>query len=106
MNNNNQMDIYASAFCVENNEVYIMHGKLNAFFKYNLITGEMEYIDSIPNEELVQESMYLGVHKYKHKLVFIPCWGSRIMIYDINTREFREIQEEKKWKIYLLVYSR
>lgn len=90
------MDIYASAFCVENNEVYIMHGKLNAFFKYNLITGEMEYIDSIPNEELVQESMYLGVHKYKHKLVFIPCWGSRIMIYDINTREFREIQEEKK----------
>lgn len=83
--------IWPSAFCVDEDDVWFVHGKMNALMRYNMIENYTYIIGTIPNEEMFQESLYKGIYKWRTKIFLIPCWAREIAVYDILNRTFTKI---------------
>lgn len=83
--------IWPSAFCVDGDDVWFVHGKMNVLMRYDMMKKQVYIIDIIPNEEMFRESLYKGLYKWGNKLFFIPCWAREIVVYDILSAKFNKI---------------
>ena len=87
--------IWPSAFCVDGDDIWFVHGKMNVLLRYNMIENHTYVIDTIPNEEMFQESSYQGIYKWENKIFLIPCWAREIAIYDIAYGKFVKLPLKK-----------
>ena len=84
--------IWARAFFVDRDEVWLMHGKMNLLMKYYLSTETLEIVGCVPDEAFFQLSLYSSMYKEGDKIYLIPCWGKEIAIYDVSSNRFAKIK--------------
>ena len=83
--------IWPSAFCVDGDDIWFVHGMMNVLMRYDMREKYTYIIGTIPNEEMAKESLYKGIYKWNTKVFLIPCWAREIAIYDIQTETFTKI---------------
>jgi len=71
-----------------NDEYWFAAGNTNGLFKKNLLTGELFFIGSFPDEEKIQFRAYTDVKLVDNKLIFTPCYAKRIAVYDLEEQKF------------------
>lgn len=77
----NEILISPSAFCVDKDDVWVVHARLNVFFNYNLKSKKTKMFGLHPYGKTDQESQYKEIYSYGDKLFFIPAWESRILVF-------------------------
>lgn len=93
---NTNILISPSAFCVEDDYVWIIDASVSVFYKYNRKNGDNDCYrikQDVLNE---QESQYFGIHIFNDKLFFVPCWEKEIIVVDTLSMERRIIEEENR----------
>lgn len=89
-----EIPIWPSAFFVDGDDIWFMHGKINALMRYSMSEDYTYYIGSVPNEPMLRESLYKGIYKWGDKIYLIPCWAREIAVYNLLKREFEKISIE------------
>ena len=80
--------VWPSAMCVNGSFLWVVHGKLNALFKYNLETeDDAEHICSFKDEMLIRESAASSLICINEALFCIPRWGNHIHKYDLKEKK-------------------
>lgn len=90
-----EIPIWPCAFCVDGDDIWFVHGKMNLLMKYNKRLEKIEVIESIPNEYVFQETLYQTIYKNGDKIYLIPTWAAEIAIYDIKKSFFNKIELRK-----------
>lgn len=90
--NAEDIPIWPSAFYVDGDDIWFVHGKMNVLMRYNISEDYVYIIDRIPNELLFQSSGYIGVYKYNHKIFMVPSQAREVAVYDIKNEQFRKIK--------------
>lgn len=88
--------MWCSDFCIENNDVWMVHGEFNALIHLDLKTGRTEYITSVPDLISMKEFLYIRILKYKQKLVLVPYYANYLAVYDLKSQKFVYMQDIKK----------
>ena len=83
--------IWPSVFCVDEDDIWFVHGKINILMRYNISNDYTYIVDIIPNEKLFQECLYSSIYKWKQRIFLIPCWANEIKVYDIPSKKFTVI---------------
>lgn len=79
--------VWPSTMCVDGNNLWIYHGKLNALFKYNLETNDnAEHICSFQDEMLIRESAVSSLICTDKSIYSIPQWGNHIHLYNFSDK--------------------
>lgn len=102
--------IWPSAFCVDGDEIWFIHGKMNVLMKHSMKENHTYVINTISKTEMFQEALYYGIYKWNNKMFFIPCWAREIGVYDINDKIFsklslKNIEEYKNRMLFCKVYE-
>ncbi|MBQ5850410.1 MAG: hypothetical protein IIW54_06315 [Lachnospiraceae bacterium] len=84
--------IWTSAFCVDKDDIWFVHGKMNILMKYSMTTRQLEVIGSVPEEKITCEKLYSDIYKYEDSIYLIPCWAEKIAVYLINDNRFQFIE--------------
>lgn len=90
-----EIPIWPCAFCVDGDDIWFVHGKINIFGKYNKKSRKLEEIQTIPDERVFQDTLYQEIYKQGDKIYLIPAWAKEIAIYDIVKRKFSKIKLNK-----------
>lgn len=92
--------IWPSAFYVDGNDVWFVHGKMNILMRYNINEDYTYIADKIPEEPFFKENSFRGIYKWKNKIFLIPCWAREIAIYDTLNKKFAKISLQHIGKYY------
>ena len=84
--------VWPCAFCVDEEDVWFLHGKMNLLMKYHKKTEKAEILGSVPGEEFFREFLYGAIYKAEDKIYLIPCWAREIAVYDISAHSFTKIK--------------
>lgn len=63
----------------------------NALFKIDKESWKAEFIGFFPNENFVQERLYISMAMYYGKIYFAPHNADEIAVYDIERKKFKKI---------------
>jgi len=83
--------IWPSAFCVDGDDIWFVHGKMNVLMRYSMRERYTYIAGTIPNEKFFQESLYKGIYKWENKIFLIPCWAREITVYHMEDHRFEKI---------------
>ena len=86
-----ELPVWSNTFCVYDQMIYFMLGKVNLLMKHDIRTGKTEALGSIPNEEFIQETLIGSIHFHGGKLFLVPTWGKELAVYEIAKRRFLKI---------------
>lgn len=84
--------IWPCSFCIENNIVWLVHGKMALLIKYDLEKKKTLETLIIPGDKIFGESLYINLFLYKKTLYMVPCWARDIVLYNIETNSFKNIK--------------
>lgn len=90
--NAEDIPIWPSAFYVDGDDIWFVHGKMNVLMRYNMPEDYVYIVGEIPNELLFQSSGYIGIYKYDNKLFMVPSQAREIVIYDKNNSQFKKVK--------------
>lgn len=82
--------VWAQAFCKVDDELWLVHGKLNILLKYNIGEDKLYYVDSLAGS-LFGMYKYCSLQYVGGKIYFIPIMADKIICYDIATQKFSHI---------------
>lgn len=102
--------IWPSAFCVDGDDIWFVHGKMSVLMKYSMKEKHTYVIGAIPNEEMFQESSYRGIYKWDNKIFLVPCGAREIAVYDSIDGKFikiplKNIERYNKHILFCNVYE-
>lgn len=83
--------IWPSAFCVDGEDIWFVHGKINVLMRYNMREEHTYIVGAISDKVEFRGKLYCGMHKWKNKIFIIPCWAKEIIVYDIDNNQFQKI---------------
>lgn len=83
--------IWPCAFCVDGDDIWFVHGKINALMHYNMIENHTYIVGTVPEEKMFREMLYSAVYKWNEKIYLIPCFARKLMVYNIKENKFTEI---------------
>lgn len=83
--------IWPCAFCVDGDDIWFVHGKINALMHYNMIENHTYIVGMVPEEKMFREMLYSAVYKWNEKIYLIPCFARKLMVYNIKENKFTEI---------------
>lgn len=84
MGNNKEFLVMCSDFCVVENEIWLLHGEINALLKLDINSGYTSYICSFIDENMIQEYLFKRIIKVGCRLVIVPGTANNIYVYDYN----------------------
>lgn len=90
----NKIPIWPSDFCFDGESIWIFHGRLNAIFRYKYKENILNYVTSVPNENIVEDILFSRMAVYDNKLFLIPIKAKYITIYDIENDKFEFLELE------------
>ena len=70
--------------------------KLNGLFKVNIFSGETFFLDYFPEEDFSGVMLFRESHIYKRNIIFVPQSANKIAIYNIDSKEFKQIKLDEK----------
>lgn len=79
------------ACCADDNDLWIMHGKINVLFYHSLLSGKTEAVMRLKKEVFFQEASMASMIEDNKRLYLIPRWGKYIHCVDCCTKEERLI---------------
>lgn len=79
---------WASTFCMDEDNIWFIYGKVCVLCKYSLKDGKCHIIGKLPETNLTRESLFQKMILVNKKIFIIPCWAEKIVIYDIAKDEF------------------
>ena len=82
----------SESICKTDNGFVIASQNVNLIFE--LPNGSLEYrvLGSIPGERFFSSRLVGSIEKYKNKLIFVPGTASAISIFDLDTKEWKQIE--------------
>lgn len=83
--------IWPSAFCVDGEDVWFVHGKINALMRYNIEGNHTDFLGIIQGEDVFQTSPYKGVCKWGDSIFLIPGWAREIAVFSIEKQKFYKL---------------
>lgn len=83
--------IWPCTFCVDGDDIWFVHGKLNVLMRYNMREDYAYVVGTVPEEKMFREMLYSAVYKWKEKIYLIPCFARKVMVYNIKENKFTEI---------------
>ncbi len=103
--------IWPSALCIDEEDLWFVHGKMNVLMRYNLQEKHTHIVDKIPNESIFQTSGYVGIYKRKNKIFLIPSQAREIAIFDVSKITFKKkpiryIEKYDGKRLFTQVYSK
>lgn len=69
---------------IRGDEIWFSARDFNGFFRGNLKTGDLEFIDFFPDEPLRREELHRAIIEKDSKLFFVPQSGCCIHVYDMK----------------------
>ncbi len=81
--------------CMVNKELWFASCYSNALCKMNLSTGQVELVDSIPNEHEYEQRLYHDVVEINDKLYLAPHRAKEMIEYDLKKGLFKKIALKK-----------
>lgn len=98
-NHKNELLVWPCACFLNDEELWIMHGKVNVLFKYVIADGKMHAIYSPIDEKNIQTSSMAAIFKVDNIIYMIPRWANYIHCYDV-TSDIDSIIEVPAWDKY------
>lgn len=86
---------WPSAFCVVDDDIWFVYGKICILCRYSIKKNECKVVGLLPENNLMQESLFDNLIYVDGRLFIIPCWGNNIVVYNIKENKF-EIEELPK----------
>ena len=83
--------IWPCAFCVDGDDIWFVHGKINALMHYNMRENHTYIVGTVPEEKMFREMLYSAVYKWNEKIYLIPCFARKLMVYNIKENKYTEI---------------
>jgi len=83
--------IWPCAFCVDEDDIWLVHGKMNIFMRYCISENTTNIIGTVPNEVMIHERLYSAIYKWGNKIFLIPLHAREIAIYYIDEGKFDKI---------------
>ena len=87
-----EIPVWTSAFCVDKEDIWFVHGKLNILMKYSMARKKLEIVGSVPQEKITCEKLYSDIYKYEDSIFLIPCWAKKIVAYSISKNMFEFVE--------------
>lgn len=91
-----EIPIWASDFCIVDNEAWIIHGKINGLFKYDFKTQKLVFVGIASSEVIDKDYLFSSIKAYKKEIFLIPRNANNIYVFDRNTFESKKIEFGKK----------
>ncbi len=86
-----EIPIWPCAFCVDGDDIWFVHGKMNVLMRYNMRENYTYIVGKVPNEKDFQDCLYAGMYKWKNRIYLIPFLAREIAIFDVKTKQFNKI---------------
>lgn len=83
-----EIPIWPCAFCVDGDDIWFVHGKMNVLMRYNMRENYTYIVGKVPNEKDFQDCLYAGMYKWKNRIYLIPFLAREIAIFDVKTKQF------------------
>lgn len=78
---------------IDEESVWFFHGEINALFKVNIKTGEIQNKGFVKWEAPFCENLYSSIIKHNEYLFLIPFNASRIAVFDIKNDMFFPVEQ-------------
>ena len=78
--------------CIVNNELWFSLSHMNGICRLNLDKGEIQYVTSVPHEDMLSEYLYSDIQVHDNKLILAPFNAHDIVIFDTKNYEIRKIR--------------
>ena len=79
-------------FVIIDSDMWFISYSYNCLFKMDLNTLTVHEMIQIPGERIYEQQVMQSVIKAEKKLFLTPCWGSSVIVFDIDTRKIKEIK--------------
>lgn len=89
--NMNELNFEAIAK-INNNTAIAISSDMNALFEVNMENGSCDFIDIIPNEDLLASRLYTKAVFINNKVFFSPALANHIAVYNVTTKEIKIIE--------------
>lgn len=89
------MSRYSLGFenCVRiGDDIWFSESNYNGLYRYSLKEKTVQRIADFPNEDMIQQSLYIKVRRYGSCLIFVPCTAKFVSIYNIETNSFSQVE--------------
>ena len=98
----NQVKTYLTCLKANINDhvIWLFSRDINALFKMDIMTKNVEYIDTIQFEPKFGKSLFKEVIKYNNNLFLVPSASDYIVVYDIINRKQQSYKINRKQNKY------
>lgn len=76
---------------IERNMAIASSNEFSGLFSVNMLTGNCEFIDMIPNEKIDKDRLYTKALYVNNKVYFIPYAAKEIAVYNLKTKKVYKI---------------
>lgn len=77
------------------NRIYFFSKEWNALYTADLKSGEIKFIDKMPEENVMAGRLCAGIMHYNEKLVLVPMTAKKIWIYDLKKSSWQSLTRRK-----------
>lgn len=87
----NKFYYWPSAICIYMDAIWFVYGRIATLCKSDITGSKTVVVAELPCDNPLQSDLYYRIMPINRKLFFIPYWGDRILIYDIDKEIFSQI---------------
>ena len=77
------------------NKLIFIAKDINIIFSLDINTGEIQLLDSIPEENIFADHVGAKIVHWKNELIFAPMKAEKIWIYDLEKKKWRGIRRKQ-----------
>ncbi len=89
--NAEDVPVWPADFCVNGNDIWLFHGKINMLIRYNMLNDTTSMVGSVPEEKMLTSMLYANICQYKGKIFLVPCRAKEVAVYDTERKSFKKI---------------
>lgn len=82
------MSLSFNDFVFDKEGIIFASGSFNGLFQADFESGKADLIGTFPEEDMFGTHLYCGAHKYGKNILFIPAWGRRFALYNLESETF------------------
>ena len=88
-----RIPVWMHNFCIAGDDVWFLHGKLNVLLKYSLRQDRLTVEHILQGENVWHDAAFCGIQYYREKIYFIPFKSSKLLVYDLKSKEEKILWE-------------
>ncbi len=84
----------AEAGTLAGDDIYFFSSDYNLLYRVHIPELSVSVISHIPCEKVIAYRMFRKMRYWKDKLIMVPSWSEKIWIYDLSSREWKDVAIE------------